>query len=234
MTSKLILIIVVFFFSTLSSAHNLSSNSEYKSPSKSKRFGIEVNIPRLFTLGGSHQWQSASGTFSYFNHNNNIEIAIPWLAETLETGAKEYDRTLSDQTLAVHYRKFLGDSLNGVYWSGFIKLAHVKGRKRDYGYPRPKHTLTNYPCRSDGCEHDAPDDTPKYSNPQNSSYKFGLGIGTGYRFFPKNKPYYWGASLSIGQYLTGKHNLYDGGTGVLTADSKYIVDVELLKFGYSF
>jgi hypothetical protein len=233
MKPKLFFIIVITFFNTQISAHDFTASTEHDTPRKNKRFGIELNIPRLFTLGGSTDWQSASGAFSYFYHKNNAEISIPWLVESLETGAKEYDRTLSDQTLALHYRQFLGEELNGVYWSGFVKLAHVKGRERDYNYQRPEHALNKSPCYGDGCENTT-DDTPRYSNPQKSTYKLGIGIGTGYRFFPKNKPYYWGASLSVGQYITGKHNLYDGGTGVLTADSKHIVDVELLKFGYAF
>ncbi|MEE9445214.1 MAG: hypothetical protein V3V19_06085 [Cocleimonas sp.] len=226
MKPSLLIFAISIFIHSQSSAHNF--------PLKDKKFGVEVNIPRLFTLVGNHNWQSASGSFSYFNDKSNTEIAVPWLIEKLEPNAKEYDRTLSDQTIAVHYRKFLGKSLNGVYWSGFVKLAHVKGRERDYGHPRPKHALNKSPCYGDGCENTIKDGTSSYSNPQKSSYKFGIGMGTGYRFFPKNKPYYWGASLSVGQYLTGKHNLYDGGTGLLTADSKYIVDIELLKFGYAF
>ncbi len=226
---KSYLLIVPF----LLTSHSLSFAQGLTATEENKRFGIELNIPRLITLTGSHDWQSASGSFSYFNHKNNTEIAAPWLVEKLEANAKEQDRTLSDQTIALHYRKFLGEDLNGVYWNGFVKLAHVKGRQRDYGFPRNKQGLHKSPCRGSDCE-STPIDTPTYSNPQKSSTKFGLGIGTGYRFIPKNKPYYWGASLSVGQYLTGKHNLYDGCTGALTADSKYIVDIELLKFGYSF
>ncbi len=226
MKFSLLISLLILFTHSASFAHDLTTTNI------NKKIGVELNIPRLFTLFGSPKWQSASGSFSYFNHKSNVEIAVPWLVEKLEANAKEQDRTLSDQTIALHYRKFLGEDLNGVYWSGFVKIAHVKGRQRDYGFPRHKQTLYKSPCHGEGCE-DTPD-TPSYSNPQKSSTKFGLGIGTGYRFIPKNKPYYWGASLSVGQYLTGKHNLYDGGTGVLTADSKYIVDIELLKFGYSF
>ena len=229
MKYSLSILAIVFFSHSQSFADNLAHNKNKKT------MGIEINIPRLLTLTGNHNWQSASGSFSYFDHKNNAEIAVPWLLEKLEANAKEQDRTLSDQTIALHYRKFLGENLNGVYWSGFVKLAHVTGRERDYGYQRYDKARNKSPCRGEACESNLGDDSPGYySNPKKSSYKFGLGIGTGYRFFPKNKPYYWGASISVGQYITGKHNLYDGGTGVLTADSKYIVDIELLKFGYAF
>ena len=74
------------------------------------------------------------------------------------------------------------------------------------------------------------------THPYKTENKFGMGVGIGYRIFFKNGIYngmYWGASLSVGRYISGKKHqfIHDAAGG---DDEQNIIDVELLKFGYAF
>lgn len=59
--------------------------------------------------------------------------------------------------------------------------------------------------------------------------KVGMMFGIGYRYFSKSG-FYWGTSLSVGRYFNGNHHIDTAGLD----GTKYIVDVELLKFGFTF
>ncbi|HIP59742.1 MAG TPA: hypothetical protein EYH01_04845 [Campylobacterales bacterium] len=63
--------------------------------------------------------------------------------------------------------------------------------------------------------------------------KAGVGAGIGFGLFHKSG-FYWGMSLSLGAYLLGDNDQFTHSLFVVTDDPHLIVDVELLKFGYTF
>lgn len=89
---------------------------------KEKRFGAEVNPFYLFVLTpGDNSETYLSGTLSYFDHENLVEIAFP-LHYMVQNNYKQF-------TADVHYRKFINDSIGGVYYSGFVRFAKLEGVK---------------------------------------------------------------------------------------------------------
>ena len=171
-----------------------------KLPLEGRQFGVEFNIPRLLTY--SEDWKSASGAFSYFDHTNKVEIAFPWLiSKTNDSG--ERDTYLDVNTIDVHYRKFLGEELNGFYFSGIGRLAHLDGKLRE-------------------------------ENAYQKTLKFGLGVGLGYRLFPKTNRFYWGTGLVVGRYISSENDIYAHGIDFNFDDQSFFVDLEFLKFGYAF
>ncbi|MBL7995205.1 hypothetical protein JNM05_07515 [bacterium] len=109
-------------------------------------------------------------------------------------------------TLDAHYRKFLGKHQNGFYLSGAMRFAHVEGMKWDYDY----------------------DNYYGYDRKVKTN-KIGMMFGIGYRYFSKSG-FYWGTSLSVGRYFTGNNHIASG----FLDGTKYIFDIEILKFGVSF
>jgi hypothetical protein len=66
-----------------------------------------------------------------------------------------------------------------------------------------------------------------------SEIKLGLGIGMGYRvLFPTNV--YWGMGIITGRYVVGKSEKFAYAPMMVTDDSRYILDIELLKVGWLF
>ncbi len=184
---KKILFISIFIFSSLANAANLP---------KDKNFGIETN-PFYLLVVSSGEDTMLSGTFSYFDHTNNAEIAIPIHIMHLDNDYKQ-------ETIDVHYRKFLNNHIGGFYLSGFARVARLRGEtdySQDYKYAKQT--------------------------------KFGGGMGIGVRIF-SSFGLYWGASLSLGRYLTGDNDTFRSDSFTLTDDQPYIFDVEFFKFGYSF
>ena len=167
-----------------------------------KRFGVEVNPLALLTFG-----QIFSGTFSFFDTQRNVEIALPIFHEAIGIGRSD---ELTRTTIDAHYRQFLGDSLNGFYVSGFARAARLRGRTGD------DPSLISQP----GGQYE-------------TVSKLGVGVGIGYRIFLKNG-YYWGASMSVGHYLVGENNKFGLSNLVYADDRARIGDIELFKFGYAF
>ncbi len=176
------------FISILILAINLHAGSL----SKDKHFGVEVNPFYLLLTGSSERY--FSGTVSYFDHENNVEIAFPvYYYNEDYNNYKQY-------TLDMHYRKFINKTMHGFYYSGFARVAKLEGLSGNY---RIKQT------------------------------KLGLGVGIGFRLFSKSG-FYWGASLGAGSYITGNNDQFVNNMFVVTDDPRFIFDIELLKFGYSF
>lgn len=175
-------------------------------PLKGKNFGVELNLVRLLLI--DKNLTEVSGTVSYFNHQAKAEIAFPFFysAEKEEgSGAERF--TVS--TLDVHYRQYLGETLNGFYLSGFGRFASLKGVTGEDQF------IFTTSTGSSGSEN-----------------KFGVGVGFGSRIFSKTGLYF-GTSLSIGKYIVGKNDkfAYDN---LFYDDKEVIIDIELLKFGYAF
>lgn len=172
-------------------------------PFKEKEYGVEINLIRLLMIGSDYK--VFTGTVSMFYPKDKIEIAFPIFISSEKDWNDEIQRTI---TLDIQYRKFLGDTMNGFYLSGFIRGAYLKGTIYN----------TNW-------DYDAVN-TQEYG----SEKKLGLGFGIGYRIFSKSG-FYWGTSLIIGKYIIGENDKFEYGG---LDDLEYIVDLELLKFGYGF
>ncbi len=170
-------------------------------PLQGKKYGVEFNIPRLLTY--SESWKSTSGTFSYFNQEDHVEIALPWHAAFYTDRVEEVDEEHYDvYNLDIHYRKFLGEAMDGFYLSGFARLSYLNGLL-------------------------------EYEDRYKKTTKLGLGVGLGYRVFPKTQRYYWGVGLVVGRYITGENEIYRE-VGFSIEDAPFIIDIEFLKFGYAF
>ena len=109
-----------------------------------------------------------------------------------------------------HYRNFTGKHRNGFYISTGLRFTILQGRERG-GY-----SLFNY-------NWDVPDEVKTIR-------KIGLTFGVGYRMFGRNG-WYWGTSLFAGRYFTDTEFSI---VGADNADSKGIIDMELLKIGKTF
>lgn len=113
------------------------------------------------------------------------------------------------QTIDFHYRKFTDGTLGGFYLSGFARLAHLSGYAGSLYYA--DQTIT-----------------------KQSQVKFGLGAGLGYRYL-SNGRFYWGTSLSLGNYLGKESDLsYTDASMIYTDANRFIFDIELFKFGWRF
>lgn len=146
-----------------------------------------------------------SGSFSLFNLNRHAEIAFPVYYQNPKNPAD-----LTEFTLDCHYRYFLGRYQNGFYLSAFTRYAYLDGTLGD-------------------------DELFESPSPgiKDTEHKLGVGVGLGYRIF-SYRGLYWGASLSFGRYFIGKNNRFAGNFLSLDDDESYILDVELLKFGFAF
>jgi hypothetical protein len=204
------------------------TQSNSATPLEGRKFGVEFNIPRM--LSYSKAWRSLSGSFSYFNHRNNSEIAFPWLiakygsddSDPTNNNQSNVDTSLVNKSIDMHYRKFFSDELNGFYFSAFTRLSHFDG----HVYTDQNSSLA------------APSDIEKPTYIRGTEafkkLRFGLGVGLGYRLFPKNKRLYWGAGIILGRYIDDKEYKFVNDGSPLTENTPIIVDIELLKFGYAF
>lgn len=174
--------------------------------------GVEFNFFRLLTLGEDES--TLSGTYSIFNTQNNTEIAFPIMYSQAEHNDID-NQDLTTFTADAHYRKYLGERLDGFYLSGFARVAHLSGVLGDDSYN--SYMNNQQASRTD------------------SETKIGVGVGIGYRII-STSGFYWGASLSVGRYLIGDSDKFYESKGISADidDEEFIFDIELLKFGYSF
>ncbi len=184
-----------------------------------RKHGVEFNFFRILIFGEDGQ-RSLSGGYSYFDHKNKVEIAVPWIYHN--DNHEDYYEAISDEKLlsvnvGLHYRKYLSHRLSGFYISGFARMNHMKGvEDNSYGF-------YYY------------DVSPPESIEKTSETKLGLGVGIGYRAFSSDG-FYWGVSLNVGRYIVGETDVFEStDTGFAELDdNEIIVDIELLKFGYAF
>lgn len=91
--------------------------------SKDKKVGVAVNPFYLFVISPSSSGEKLiSGTISYFDHVNYVEIAVP--LHYMKINDSDYRQ----QTIDIHYRKYANDYIGGFYLSGFARLARLEGR----------------------------------------------------------------------------------------------------------
>ena len=146
-----------------------------------------------------------SGGFSIFDLKHKAEISFPMYFQKPSSS-----RDLTEFTIDCHYRYFLRNTLNGFYLSAFSRYAFLSG------------TLGNNDFWGE-----------QSSTTKSTENKLGLGFGLGYRIF-SYKGLYWGASLSVGRYLIGKSDKFQGDFLALDDDNEFIFDIEFFKFGWAF
>ncbi len=184
-------------------------------PLGERRLGVEFNLIRPLMWGGDER--TLSGGFSYFDVERKVEYAFPVMWSSAEHddywggsngNIAAGDKRLNTFTVDAHYRKYLGDTLDGFYISGFARAAHLSGLV------------------------DEDDDSVLRSG---SEFKLGVGFGVGYRVISRSG-IYWGTSLSVGRYLVGDSDKFRDTNGISAEidDAETIFDVELLKFGMAF
>lgn len=182
--------------------------------------GVEFNFFRLLSIG--QEATALSGTYSLFNTQNNTEIAFPIMFSQSEHEGYLDNKNMTSFTADAHYRKYLGERLDGFYLSGFTRIAHLSGvlGKDDYSYYYSSDYGSTY---------------ERATSKTGSETKIGIGFGIGYRIISTNG-FYWGASLSLGRYLIGDSDKFYESEGASTEldDEEIIIDIELLKFGYAF
>jgi len=232
MKKMLIVILVILFFSALHAEDDTNLKTEEKidsiyvlqkkiyqdvkdQPLQDKKYGVEFNFFRLLFFGSDTNMlnHTLSGTFSLFYPKKKIEIAFPFFySDPVNKWDAEYiddKNSLRQITLDCHYRKFLGNSLNKFYISGFVRYANLKGYE--------------------GSWFDDKDSEPVVS----TENKIGIGIGVGYRIFSYSG-FYWGTSISLGRYIIGENGKFYGDFFWYDNDNEIIFNFEFLKFGYAF
>ena len=183
-----------------------------KDPLQGKKYGIDFNAAYLLASLGDNVL--LSGGFSMFNAERKTEIYFPIFY--VNSNSNSYNGSSSALLMDAHYRKYLGNTLNGFYIGGLFRVALVN------------ETISTY--------------TPSYNNNYNyysGSYsysnrdqtKIGLGFEIGGRVISYSG-WYWGWSIAFGKYF-GNNNGY-GGNYLLGVGDNILIDMDLLKFGYAF
>ncbi len=230
MKKMLIVILVMLFFSALHAEENTNLKTEEKidsiyvlqkkiyqdvkdQPLQNKKYGIEFNLFRLLFFGSDTDLlnHTLSGTFSLFYPKKKVEIAFPFFySDPTVKWDDEYieDNSIRQITLDCHYRKFLGNSLNKFYISGFVRYANLNGYEGSYWFK-------------------GKDDDPVKS----TENKIGVGIGVGYRIFSYSG-FYWGTSISLGRYIIGENGKFSN--TIWDNDNDMIFNFECFKFGWAF
>ena len=175
---------------------------------KSESWGVEFNPLRLLVFGDNET--SLSGTFSYFDNENSVEIAVPWLYYK-DSGRVDWNlqKEYREKSILVdvHYRKYFTPNTEGAYVGAFGRYAHLAGEL----YVTEEYKTVN---------------------------KFGLGLEVGFKL--KNifdSPFYYGASIALGGYLGNENDVFNSHDWFSTLsldDNRKIIDIELLKIGYEF
>lgn len=200
----------------LENEKKISANKEriyrdqIENPFRDKDYGIEINLPQL-AMSFMPEYHAFYGTFSIFDSKQKAEIAFPFLTHSVTYAWDNINETKYDLSMIdIHYRKFLGDYLNGFYVSGFARATYIKGLLGEDFYYEGEEIFSG-----------------KYG----SEKKLGFGFGIGYRIFTQSD-FYWGVSLIVGRYVYGENNKFADEWFI--EDSEYIVDIEFLKLGYAF
>ena len=158
-----------------------------------------------------HEDTSFSGTFTHFNNSESTEISIPWYYYSTDITSKDSESNYNSRSILVdvHYRKYFSPNTEGGYLGVFGRYAHLHGLDNE----TEKYRVLN---------------------------KVGMGLEVGFKV--KNifdTSFYYGASISLGSYLTGEDNVFKSSRGgelpsFVFDDIRQIIDIELFKIGYAF
>lgn len=183
-------------------------------PLGERKNGIEFNFfrPLLWDEGE----RTLSGTYSRFDTDSNVEIAVPVMYSAGDqddgyfiNGQPRNADELRSVTVDVHYRQYLGHRLDGFYLSGFTRVAHLDGS-------------LNYDYMND-----------RFQSARET--KMGVGVGLGYRIISRSG-LYWGMSVNLGRYFVGDSDIFEDSDSLSANldDEEVIFDIEFFKFGYAF
>ncbi len=178
---------------------------QYVDPLIGKKYGFELN-PARFLLGSAEKIFTISGTVSLFDVDRKAEVAIPFT----HNSSKHNDESMTD--IDLQYRRFIGKHQNGFYLSGGVRYTHSKYRDEEYHYDYSNGNYNSY-----------------YTYDNITDNKIGAMFGIGYRYIAQSG-FYWGASLVAGRYIGKNHRNH----GDFNFGNNIILDVELLKFGFTF
>jgi len=192
---------------------NLSNQALVEQPLGDKTQGIEINMFRFLTMGLDGE-SSFSGSYSWFDTTNNVEIALPVLYSSSDYDIDGSNKSIDSFNLDLHYRKYMGHRLDGFYLAGFARytyLSGIKGNEYDDFFSESSESSIS------------------------SENKFGIGVGIGYRIMSRSG-FYWGSSISVGRYVIGDAEQFDTTDSISAAmdDRDVIFDVEFFKFGFAF
>jgi hypothetical protein len=179
----------------------------YREPLANKKFGIEFN-PAYMIASISRSYFVFSGGISLFSIDRKAEIALPIFFQNGKNNGGDF--TEWDQDLI--YRRFLSRHQDGFYFEGGVRYTHIREPYENWYY----YDGYNY----------------RPSSSVNTTDKLGMMFGLGYRYF-STSGLYWGISIKYGAYFGHDDHHYDG-VLLLANDSKTILDIEILKFGYAF
>ena len=160
--------------------------------------------PAYLLLASANKDVVVSGTYARFDVDRKAELAFPFYYSNARPFALFEDRTRS--------KVFTLDAVYrrflGAHQNGFYLSAGMR-------YAHIHGETDEYDYFYD------------YTTATKTTNKIGVMTGIGYRYFSKGG-FYWGVSLSAGRYLTG--NMHMAGSD----GQKIILDIELLKFGFTF
>jgi len=189
---------------------------QYDEPLAHKWAGIELDLAYLL-FSSAGDYLTVPATFSLFNVNRSAEVAFPIF---YQHGAKHenggsasggYDVPLTLFNLDATYRQFIGKHQDGLYFSVGTRYTYIKG------------------VGGGGIDLGIASINFGGGTPITVS-KIGAYFGIGYRDFTKSG-FYWGTSLIVGRYFSNDTRDVQE---VTLDDSRTILDIELLKFGFAF
>ncbi len=163
--------------------------------------------------------------YNYFNNERGFEIAVPVVIGTHTINGTVIHKNVS-VTVDLHFRKHRviknsssAKSYSYWYYGAVTRYLNLSGNLASNVEPTIRDSTFT----------------------RTTETRIGLGLSVGYKNFIysshfKKAKFYWGFSISYGEYLTGKSNVdfenTIGGPGF--DDSTDFFDIEFTKFGYLF
>jgi len=174
-----------------------------------KSWGVELNPLSILSLLVQDEEDSSkffSGTLSYFDNENGVEIAIPIFYIQEEYWGNYRDHNTYNTNIGIDYRKFLHNKTKGLYYGGFAMYSYLDGKlKNDSRYARV------------------------------DKLGIGAEVGFRLMNSDSEWSIYWGPSIRLGAYLTPHNNIFQEDTfGMEFYDKRFFVDIDFMKIGLRF
>lgn len=174
-------------------------------PLKGKKYGVEFNFLRLIFFGTGMEG---------INHTLSGGFSIFYPEKNIELAFpllySNPDKIFVGEIFGreSHRQKFTVDCQYRKFLGNTLNKFYLNALVR---YAYTKHTIENYES--------------------STNHAFGIGVGIGYRIFSYSG-FYWGTNLSFGKYISGsvKTSTIFGPT----AESEFLFNFSLFKFGYAF
>ncbi len=178
------------------------------------QFSVDVNPLWLITTLAEDDEPYIRTGVSYFLEDSHYEVALPFaFADYAEDSINNNQVTVSI---------FSADLIVRRYWH-----KQPKGEGGFYLGPFVRATyLLSYISHYN---------STSWELANNNDLKFGAGIDFGVKKITEGG-FFWGASISIGQYFSGEHGKYNlpEGSNTFKYNQQEIIDIDLLKFGFVF